>query len=129
MTNDFLESLVEVINSIPNLPMTARCDYLTASENLAVYSLPGGQVVEGYMDGKRLIALNFEIAIKSTDQQVCNSVLWQIDSVLNSLDVKVPSLNGSYEFDALSVQKPFLNDRNEQGYYIYLYDVTANIII
>ncbi|HHJ9758562.1 TPA: capsid protein, partial [Streptococcus pyogenes] len=40
-----------------------------------------------------------------------------------------PSLNHSYTFTSLDVEKPFLNDLSDQGFYIYVLDITAHLEI
>ncbi|MEN4254342.1 capsid protein, partial [Streptococcus pyogenes] len=44
-------------------------------------------------------------------------------------DLKLPSLNNSYTFTSLDVEKPFLNDLSDQGFYIYVLDITAHLEI
>lgn len=126
--NDFQLSLVRFINGL-GLPLTARLDYLREPEDLVVYPLPGGQVVQRFMDGTQEIKLPFEIAIKSQDQELANALLWTINTALSSFDVDLPSHNHSYVFLGLELTKPFLNAKDEQGYYVYLLDVTGNLEI
>ena len=75
------------------------------------------------------MSLPFEIAIKSKDQSLTNATLWLINTSLSQLDLDLPSLNQSYEFLGLEVAKPFLNDLDEQGFYIYQLDITASLEI
>lgn len=124
--NDFSEVLLDFINGL-NLPLTARLDYLSEYDDLVIYALPGGKVDSEDMAGNQTLSLPFEIAIKSKDQQLVNTILWQINTALSALDLELPSANNSYEFLSLSVETPALNDLNEQEYYIYLLDLTAKI--
>lgn len=124
--NDFSEVLRDFINTL-NLSLTCRLDYLSEKEDLVLYPLPGGKILEEYMDGKQDISLVFEVAIKTLDHQRTSSILWSINHALANFDLELPSKNNSYQFRGLEVSQPFLNDRDDQGFYIYMLDVTAEI--
>ena len=124
--NDFSEVLRDFINTL-NLSLTCRLDYLSEKEDLVLYPLPGGKILKEYMDGKQDISLVFEVAIKTLDHQRTSSILWTINHTLANFDLELPSKNNSYQFRGLEVSQPFLNDRDDQGFYIYMLDVTAEI--
>lgn len=124
--NDFSEVLRDFINTL-NLSLTCRLDYLSEKEDLVLYPLPGGKILNEYMDGKQDISLVFEVAIKTLDHQRTSSILWTINHALANFDLELPSKNNSYQFRGLEVSQPFLNDRDDQGFYIYMLDVTAEI--
>nr|DAM94148.1 MAG TPA: Minor capsid protein [Caudoviricetes sp.] len=124
--NDFSEVLRDFINTL-NLSLTCRLDYLSEKEDLVLYPLPGGKILQEYMDGKQDISLIFEVAIKTLDHQRTSSILWAINHALANFDLELPSKNNSYQFRGLEVSQPFLNDRDDQGFYIYMLDVTAEI--
>ncbi|MGT2800830.1 minor capsid protein [Streptococcus marmotae] len=126
--NDFAQVLLDFINSL-GLPIRGGHDYLSETEGLVIYPLPGGQVDSEDMAGNREISLPFEIAMKSQDQEVVNATLWQINTALSNFELDLPSQNGSYVFQKLDVNQPFLNDLNEDGFYIYMLDVTAHLEI
>ena len=129
MNNDFISRLADVINNIEGLPFTAIKGFLDANEGISVYPLPGGQVISEDMSGARDVELPFEIAIKTQKQEIANDTLWRINDVLSSFDLKVESANSSYEFNDLNVDKPFLQDVDDKGFFIYLLDVKASIRI
>ena len=126
--NDFSTVLLNHIKKL-NLAIPARLDYLGEHEDLVIYPLPGGKVEAEDMAGTQTVSLPFEIAIKSQDQSLTNATLWRINTSLSQLDLDLPSLNQSYEFLGLEVAKPFLNDLDEQGFYIYQLDITASLEI
>ncbi|MBZ2024491.1 minor capsid protein [Streptococcus sanguinis] len=126
--NDFSTVLLNHIKKL-NLAIPARLDYLGEHEDLVIYPLPGGKVEAEDMAGTQTVSLPFEIAIKSQDQSLTNATLWLINTSLSQLDLDLPSLNQSYEFLGLEVAKPFLNDLDEQGFYIYQLDITASLEI
>ncbi|HHT7795485.1 TPA: minor capsid protein [Streptococcus suis] len=122
--NDFAESLLALVNSL-GLPIKGRLDYLSENEDLVIYALPGGQVITEDMAGTQTVELPFEIAIKMTSQDKANAILWQINTALSQFDLDIPSQNGSYQFLNLVVAPPSLNELDEQGFYVYLLDLTA----
>lgn len=126
--NDFLDVLCTHINSL-GLPLTASVGYVDEQEGLALYPLPGGDVEEEDLAGTQTVKLYYEIAIKSKDQALNNTTLWQINAALSQLGLELPSQNGSYTFLSLDVAAPSLNDLDEQGFYIYLLDLTARLEI
>ena len=124
--NDFSEVLRDFINTL-GLPLTCRLDYLSETESLVLYPLPGGKVEKEYMNGKQDISLVFEVAIKTTDHQKTSSILWAVNSALADFNLELPSQNNSYQFRGLEVSQPFLNDRDDQGFYVYMLDITAKL--
>ena len=124
--NDFSEVLRDFINTL-GLPLTCSLDYLSENEGLVLYPLPGGKVEKEYMNGKQDISLVFEVAIKTTDHQKTSSILWAVNSALADFNLELPSQNKSYQFRGLEVSQPFLNDRDDQGFYVYMLDITAKI--
>lgn len=124
--NDFSKVLRDHINTL-ELPLPCKLDYLAEREGLVLYPLPGGKVEKEYMNGKQLISLVYEVAIKTTDHEKTSSILWTINHALADFNLELPSKNNSYQFMGLEVSQPFLNDRDEQGFYIYMLDVTAKI--
>ena len=126
--NDFSEVLLEHIKSVQS-KIPSALGYLDEKEGLVIYPLPGGKVEDEDMAGVQTVSLPFEIAIKSRDQVLNNTILWQINAALSKMDLNLPSKNKSYNFLGLAVDKPYLNDLDEQGFYIYLLDVTASLEI
>lgn len=124
--NDFSEVLRDFINTL-DLPLTCTLDYLSEKEGLVIYPLPGGKVEKEYMNGKQDISLVYEVAIKTTDHQRTSSILWAINYALADFNLELPSQNNSYQFRSLEVSQPFLNDRDDQGFYVYMLDVTARL--
>lgn len=124
---DFMERLKDNINSLPDLPMKLMLGYLTAKDSLVLYALPGGQVIREYYDGVKDQSLNYEIGIKTKDQQKANATLWQIQTHLEQVEELI-SKDSSFQFQKVRVSNtPFLSDRNDQEYYIYLLDITADL--
>lgn len=124
---DFMERLKDNINSLPDLPMKLMLGYLTAKDSLVLYALPGGQVIREYYDGVKDQTLNYEVGIKTKDQQKANATLWQIQTHLEQVEELI-SNDSSFQFQKLSVSnKPFLSDQDEQGFFVYLLDITADL--
>lgn len=124
---DFMERLKDNINNLPDLPMKLTLGYLTAKDSLVLYALPGGQVNQEYYDGVKDQTLNYEIGIKTKDQQKADATLWQIQTHLEQIE-ELTSKDSSFEFDKIRISsKPFLSDQLEQGFFVYLLDIQADL--
>ncbi len=126
---DFLDRLQDKVNSLPELPVTLMQGYLGADESFVVYPLPGGRTATEYMDGTKDRILNFEFAMKSKRQSVINPTLWMVQNVLDELE-ELESEDGSFEFEELTITNtPFINEIDEQGWFVFLLDVQASITV
>lgn len=125
---DFLERLIDGINN-NQLPLRIRSGYLSSTESLCVYPLPGSNVTQLYMDGTKDMNMNYEIAMKSKDATKINNVLWKIQDILESLkDLK--SDDDSFSFNELDItSKPFINEQDEQGWFVFLLDIQAKLTL
>lgn len=124
---DFTDRVKDLINSIKGLPIKIRKGYLSSKESLVIYSLPGGQVITEYYDGIKDQQLNYEIAMKSQDGDKIEQVLWLISDFLEQLE-DVQSSNKSFELNKLSItSKPFINDADEQGWFVFLLDFQVKL--
>ena len=109
MANDFVEQLKNKIKALTSLPV--RVGYLNNEPMIAIYSLPGGSITGGFMNGDIESNLNYEIAIQHQDNEIA-----------------IESGNGSYDFEELKVDKPYLDERDEQGMFTHKLSLTATII-
>lgn len=126
---DFMERLCDEINDMPQLPVVCKLGYLGTDESLVLYPLPGSKVVQEFMDGTSDQQLNYEIAMKSKLQNKINSTLWTIQNELEKLKA-LDSQDDSFKFDELIItNKPFINQIDEQGWFVFLLDVQANITV
>ena len=128
---DFMERLCEMVNEIPNLPIPCRMGYLGAEESFVVFPLPGSRVTTRFMDGTSEQALNFEFAMKSKQQSKIHVTLWMVQNELEALsEGDLVSQDNSFEFEDLVItNKPFINQADEQGWFVFLLDVKANITV
>ena len=127
---NFQQVLLDHINNIPVLPFKARLDYFEDDkDDLVINALGGGTVDKEYMDGTREVSLPFEIAIKSKSNKKASDTLWFISGDLSSLDIDLPSTDNSYAFLSVTVGKPGINGKDEQGYFVYSMQVTAKLEI
>lgn len=126
---DFLERFTDKVNSIPDLPIQIQKGYLTTDESLVVYPLPAGRVTSEYFDGTKDVDLNFEIAMKSKSQEKIHSVLWIIQNEIDRF-TDIQSSDNSFDFNEIIVgNKPYINETDDQGWFIFLLDFTAKITI
>ena len=81
------------------------------------------------MDGSYEESLNFEIAMQSQNPEMLYDVLWVVQTKLEQF-TDVPSKSNMYEFEEIRItNKPFINQVNEQGWFVFLLDFTAVITI
>ena len=126
---DFIERLCDKVNAIQGLPIKCKIGYLGADESFVVYPLPGSQVTAEYMNGTIEQQLNFEFAMKSKSQKKIHDTLWMVQNELENLK-ELKSHDGSFEFERLTItNKPFINQIDEQGWFVFLLDVQANITV
>ena len=126
---DFAERLTDKINAIPSLLETCRMGYLGAEESLVIYPMPGSRTITEFMDGTKEQQLNFEIAMKSKLQSKLHNTLWLIQTELEALD-SLESQDGSFGFEELLItNKPFINQIDEQGWFVFLLDIQAKITV
>lgn len=126
---DFIERLQDKINDMPGLPVVCKLGYLGVAESLVLYPLPGSKVVQEFMDGTSDQQLNYEIAMKSKSHTKVNDVLWMIQNELEKLKM-LDSQDDSFKFDELIItNKPFINQIDDQGWFVFLLDIQANITV
>lgn len=126
---DFIERLSERVNQIIGLPITCKIGYLGTDESFVVYPLPGSRTVREFMDGTKDQQLNFEFAMKSKVLSKIHTTLWAVQNELDALE-ELESRDGSFEFEELVItNKPFINQIDEQGWFVFLLDVQANITV
>lgn len=126
---DFIERLTERVNQIPNLPINCKMGYLGTDESFVVYPLPGSRTVREYMNGAKDRQLNFEFSMKSKLQSKIHTTLWLVQNVLDELE-ELKSNDGSFEFDEINITNtPFINNADEQGWFVFLLDVQAKITV
>ena len=126
---DFMERLCNKVNEMPELPIACKKGYLGTDESFVVYPLPGSKVAQEYMDGTSDQQLNFEFAMKSKSQSKIHATLWLVQNELESLK-ELESQDASFEFEELIItNKPFINQIDEQGWFVFLLDVQAKITV
>lgn len=126
---DFLDRLQDKVNELHGLPIELQQGYLDAGESFVVYPLPGSRTVTEYMDGTKEQALNFEFAMQSKSYKKIHDTLWMVQNELAVLE-ELKSHDGSFEFEDLTItNKPFINQIDEQGWFVFLLDIQANITV
>lgn len=124
---DFINRIKDSINLIEGLPLKIRKGYLSESESLVIYPLPGGQVLTEFYDGIKDQQLNYEIAMKSKNGGKIEKVLWLISDYLEQLE-ELKSQNETFEFNNLTItSKPFINAADEQGWFVFLLDFQVKL--
>lgn len=126
---DFIERLCDKINEPPKPSIPCVMGYLGAGESLVVYPLPGSQITQEYMDGTTDQSLNYEIAMKSKLQSNLHRTLWNIQNKLEALN-ELASNDDSFQLDKINItSKPFINEADEQGWFVFLLEIQAKIMV
>src|SRR5690625_483502 len=126
---DFIERLSDKVNKFPGIPITCKIGYLGTGESFVVYPLPGSNTVMEYMDGAKDQQLNYEFRMKSKSQKKINQTLWLVQNELEILS-ELESHDGSFKFEELIItNKPFINQSDDQGWFVFLLDVQAKITV
>lgn len=118
---DLLERLAASINKVPNLPMKCTLGYLTATDSLSLYPLPGSRVLDEDYAGNQQWQMNYEVGMRTENQQQANKTLWLVSQSLDMLTADdLVSNNGSFEFESLTISgQPSISEQDNQGYSIY----------
>lgn len=126
---DFAERLKDHVNAIPGQSATCKLGYLGTEESFVLYPLPGSKTVMEYMDGTKDQQLNYEFAMKSKLQSKILNTLWLVQNDLDDLK-ELASKDDSFKFDEITItNKPFINQIDDQGWFVFLLNVTANITV
>ncbi|WP_321389009.1 minor capsid protein [uncultured Enterococcus sp.] len=124
---DFLERLVDEINSNNELAVECSIGYLEKSQSFVIYPMAGSRVINEFYDGIKDQALNYQFAFKSKDQQLTNEVLWKVHKIVESIET-LESVDGSFKFDEIRIiDTPFINQFDETGYFVFLLTIQAKI--
>jgi len=124
-----MDRLADKIDAIPNIPLRIDFGYLGSSESLVMHPLPGSRIIDEYMDGTKDVQMNYAIAMKSKNQQKVHNTLWLIQNQLEMLH-ELESQDNSFEFDSLTItSKPFIQEADEQGWFVFLLDFQAKLTI
>lgn len=126
---DFIERLTARVNEMEDLPIRLKKGYLGDNESFVVFPLPASRVTQEYYDGTKDMDLNFEFAMKSKDGEKLNSTLWTVQNEIEKI-ADLESHDGSFTFDKIEIaNKPYMNQINEQGWIVFLLDITAKVTI
>src|SRR5690625_5945652 len=126
---DFIERLSCRVNEMPSFPLATKLCYLGTGEPFVAYPLPGSNTVMEYMDGTKDQQLNFEFAMKSKSQKKIHQTLWLVQNELERLK-DLESHDDSFKFEELIItNKPFINQIDDQGWFVFLLDVQAKITV
>ena len=126
---DFMDRLKDHVNSIPEQSVPCKLGYLGTDESFVLYPLPGSSTVMEYMDGTKDQQLNYEFAMKSKLQSKVTKTLWLVQNDLDSLE-ELASNDNSFKFEEITItNKPFINQVDTQGWFVFLLDVQAKITV
>ncbi|MFO1546825.1 minor capsid protein [Lactiplantibacillus plantarum] len=118
---DLLEQLTATINRVPELPLKCVLGYLTAKDSLVLYPLPGSRLLEEDYAGNQQWQMNYEVGMRTQNQQQANTTLWFVSQALDVLTAdELVSGNDSFEFESLTINgQPSISEQDTQGYSTY----------
>lgn len=125
---DFPNQIMKFINEL-DVPLKMKLGYLDSDESFVLYPLPGGQIIDEFMDGTTDQQLNYEIAMQSKIQSRIHKTLWEVQNKLETLN-ELNSTDGSFDFHRLTItNKPFINQIDDQGWFVFLLDFQVELTI
>lgn len=125
---DLIDRLCEALNTVPDLPTRVRIGYMQADDSIGLYPLPGSSVIDQDWAGNQTKRINYEIAIRTKDQELANDSLWKISNFLEQLN-DIESKNDSFQFDEIEqTGLPSVSEQDTQGYSVYMLDFFVDVV-
>lgn len=125
---DLLQRICEQFNTIDGLPSRVRMGYMQPDDSIGLYPLPGSTTIEEDWSGNQTRRINYETAIRTKDQQLANSCMWQMSNYLESI-TDIESKDNSFQFnDIQQTGLPSVSEQDEQGYSVYMLDFYVEIV-
>lgn len=126
---DLIERIADSLNTIPDLPARVRIGFMQPDGAIGVYPLPGSSKVDEDWAGNETRRMNYEVSIRTKDQQLANECMWRLSDYLAQLD-DLPSADSSYQFEDIEqTGLPSVSEEDEQGYSVYMLDFYMEIIV
>lgn len=125
---DFPDQMLKFINGL-DVPLKMKLGYLDSDESFVMYPLPGGRVIDEFLDGTTDQQLNYELAMQSQSQSKIHQTLWEVQNKLELMN-DLNSGDRSFDFHKLTItNKPFINQIDEQGWFVFLLDFQVELTI
>ena len=127
---DLQERLADYLANL-NTGLPVFNEYNSDSNSISIYALAGGRTIQEYMDGVKEKSLNYEIQVKvkTEDRDEGYSALGLISRSLEEL-TELPSSNGSYEFNKISISsEQYLTDVSKDNYMYFTFTFTAYVTV
>lgn len=120
-----LETLASAINTITDLPQKATMGFLSADDQLCVYPTQHGTVVDEDFAGNQELRLYYEVAIRTKDQQLGNTIMWLISDFVKHLK-ELPS--NDFHFEKIeTTSEPSITQADSRGFFVYTIDIAMNV--
>lgn len=120
-----LETLTAAINGIKDMPQRLSMGFLSADDALCIYPTKNGSVVDEDFAGNQETRLYYEIAIRTKDQQLGNTIMWLVSDFVKQLK-ELPS--DDFHFDKIeTTSEPSITQADSRGFFVYTLDVALNV--
>lgn len=125
---DLLERICEQLNAIDGLPSRVHMGYMQPDNALGLYPLPGSRTIEEDWAGNQTRQMNYEVAIRTKDQQLANQCMWQISDYIDRIS-DIQSKDNSFQFNDIQQNGlPSVSEQDDQGYSVYMLDFFVEIV-
>lgn len=118
MTLDFIDRLSDAVNSL-ELELPIHIGLLDREDSLALYSIAGGKTIKEFYDGAKDKLLNYEISVKTKQQERAIKSLDSIAQYIEGIN-SITSKNDSYEFQNILISsESYYVGQDETGFFFY----------
>lgn len=120
-----LKTLTDAINTIPDMPQRVSKGFLSADESLSIYPTKNGSVIDEDFAGNQETRLYYEIAIRTKDQHLGNTIMWLVSDFVKQLK-KLPS--DDFHFEKIeTTSEPSITQADSRGFFVYTLDIALNV--
>lgn len=127
MTMDFLERLLLDVLNKQNYYAMVVSPTLQDGNSIAVTVMPSNDH-RHYYDGSKDQGFAFQVSCKHEDELTAYTTLLQISTLLKEIS-DIPSKNGSYEFDGITIRTDPNVITQDEKYFYYGAQFSANLHI
>lgn len=120
-----LEALTNALNTIQDMPQKVSMGFLSADDALCIYPTKNGSVIEEDFAGNQELRLYYEIAIRTQNQELGNTIMWLVSDFVKKLG-DLPS--DEFKFEKIeTTSEPSITQADARGFFVYAIDIAMNV--